>query len=184
MVGTAELGRLREAWREARSSSAAPLVLVAGEPGIGKTPLVIEFALEAREPGAIVLYGRAEEEALFPYEPFVSSPADELRRRVVPGVGARARIVSDLVRRLPALPGAGPERPGMEPYLLFEAVASFLSEVSRVAPVPLLLDEWHRGNEPTVMLLRPLASHRGDACVLILETYRAPELAGGCLKDS
>lgn len=182
---TTQLGCLRETWRQTRSSSAARLVLVAGEPGIGKTRLATEFALEAHEHGAVVLYGRAEEEAFFPYQPFVeairhyvvSSPADELRRRVVPGAGALARIVPDLARRLPDLSN-GPEAPGMERYLLFEAVASFLSEVSRVAPVLLLLDDLHWADKPTVMLLKHLASHRGDARVLILGMYCEPELRG------
>ena len=42
-----------------------------GEPGIGKTSLGAAFASEAYEAGAIVLYGRADEETLVPYQPFV-----------------------------------------------------------------------------------------------------------------
>lgn len=182
----AELGRLRDALRQTRSSSAARLVLVAGEPGIGKTRLATEFALEAHEHGAIVLYGRSEEEAFFPYQPFVeairhfvvSSPAEELRRCVGPDADALARIVPDLVRRLPDLSGGGAESRGMERYLLFEAVSSLLSGMSRVTPVLLLLDDLHWADKPTVMLLKHLASHRAEARVLILGLFREPELRG------
>src|SRR4051794_9920694 len=45
--------------------------VVTGDPGIGKTSLVAAFAQETRERGATVLYGRSDEEALVPYQPFV-----------------------------------------------------------------------------------------------------------------
>ena len=49
------------------------LVLLCGEPGIGKTRLAAEFALRAHEQGAIVLYGRCDEEALLALQPFVEA---------------------------------------------------------------------------------------------------------------
>jgi transcriptional regulator with AAA-type ATPase domain len=57
--------------RELRAATGAEgrFVLLAGEPGIGKTSLATAFAREANEAGAIVLYGRSDEEALVPYQP-------------------------------------------------------------------------------------------------------------------
>ena len=46
------------------------LVLVCGEPGIGKTRLAAELAHEARDGGATVLYGRCDDEAGVPYQPW------------------------------------------------------------------------------------------------------------------
>ena len=48
------------------------LVVVAGEAGIGKTRLAAELARRAHEEGAVVLYGRFDEEASAPYEPVVA----------------------------------------------------------------------------------------------------------------
>ena len=49
------------------------LMFVCGEPGIGKTRLAAEFARHAYEQGAIVLYGRCDEEALIAQQPFVEA---------------------------------------------------------------------------------------------------------------
>jgi transcriptional regulator with AAA-type ATPase domain len=64
------LSTLRRAL-EAASRGERRLVLAAGEPGIGKTSLASAFAREAHAAGGIVLYGRSDEEALAPYQPFV-----------------------------------------------------------------------------------------------------------------
>jgi class 3 adenylate cyclase len=50
-------------------------VLVAGEPGIGKTRLAAELASEAFEAGALVLFGRCDEELGSPYQPFAEALA-------------------------------------------------------------------------------------------------------------
>src|SRR5207249_6155766 len=59
-------------WKEA-CVDARRIVLVAGEPGIGKTRLVSELARRAQTDGAIVLLGRCFEETGAPYAPFVEA---------------------------------------------------------------------------------------------------------------
>src|SRR5207248_1418650 len=49
------------------------LVLIAGEPGVGKTRLVAEFCGLVRDRGARILLGRCAEETLVPYQPFVEA---------------------------------------------------------------------------------------------------------------
>jgi class 3 adenylate cyclase len=68
----AELDALRVAWRRAASGERAA-VLVAGEPGIGKTRLAAELAAEARASGAGVLFGWCDDELGVPYQPFVEA---------------------------------------------------------------------------------------------------------------
>src|SRR5215208_4810980 len=56
------------------------LVLVADEPGIGKTRLVAELAASARDAGWRVLAGRAyDQEGLPPYLPFVEALRGHIR---------------------------------------------------------------------------------------------------------
>src|SRR4030095_9752402 len=62
---------LRAAW-EGASTGRRQLAFVAGEPGIGKTRLVTEFARSVRHE-ANVLYGRCDQEALVPHQPFVEA---------------------------------------------------------------------------------------------------------------
>ncbi len=80
--------------------SAQGALLLAGEPGIGKTRLLAEAGRIAHERGAIVRYGRCYEEQVAPYEPFAEAlgteafaalvdAADGERWRLFDGVGAR-----------------------------------------------------------------------------------------------
>ena len=56
-----ERAKLTEAW-QAAAAGERHVVLVAGEPGIGKTRLVAELGREAHAAGALVLYGRCDED--------------------------------------------------------------------------------------------------------------------------
>ena len=71
LVGRArELDLLEACWGEAVTGT-SQLVLLAGDAGIGKTRLAAELGRRARDDGALVLYGRFDEEALAPYQPVV-----------------------------------------------------------------------------------------------------------------
>ena len=69
---SSELADLRAALEESASGRGA-LVLLAGEPGIGKTRLATEIARRAHDENAIVLYGRSDAESLVPYQPFIAA---------------------------------------------------------------------------------------------------------------
>ena len=49
------------------------LVLLEGEPGIGKTRLALQFMAACEAEGAVALYGRCDAETLIPYQPFVEA---------------------------------------------------------------------------------------------------------------
>ena len=66
------LARLSAAWDDARGG-ALRIACLAGEPGIGKTRLAAELAGRVHASGALVLYGRSDEETLVPHQPFVEA---------------------------------------------------------------------------------------------------------------
>ena len=70
----AAVARLHEAFARARSGERC-VALVTGEAGIGKTRLLAEFAHAVRGAGALVLFGRCEEEPATPYQPFAEALA-------------------------------------------------------------------------------------------------------------
>jgi len=117
-----ELGRLRDAWKRAVSGSRQVLMLV-GEPGIGKTRLAAQLAAEVHAVGCWVLYGRSDEVAGLPYQVFVEglarvvadAPVEVLRQAVDRGGSDVQRIAPGLNERLGGV--GGPPR-GFSPCLL------------------------------------------------------------------
>ncbi len=167
-----ELRRLRERWDLACQGQGA-LVLVTGEPGIGKTRLVARFAAEAQAGGGYVAHGRSDEETVVPYQPFV-----ETLRHLSAHLDLRA-LDEPLAEALrPLLPGGAvgePEANGR--YALFEAAAALLERVARMRPLLLLLEDVHWADKPTLLLLRQLVRHAEAAPIMVLATYSDADLA-------
>ena len=89
-----------------------------GEAGSGKSRLVREFAAEAAERGALVLYGACDAVVHPPYGPFVEAleqlarelDPDELRAALGPTGGELARLLPDLAMRAGAADAVAPTR--------------------------------------------------------------------------
>jgi DNA-binding SARP family transcriptional activator/tetratricopeptide (TPR) repeat protein len=193
----AELTRLWQLVSPDRDSAAASsglrpprIVLLAGDAGIGKTSLAAELARRAHDDGAVVLAGRAPEEGLAPYQPFLealshyfaTASLDDIRSAVREHGPELARLVPELRRRVPELPTA-PVEPEAERYRLFEAVVGLLSSVSQRAPVLLLLDDLHWADRPTLLLLRHLVRAPRPERLMVLIAFRT-EAATDVLYDA
>src|ERR1700758_2286767 len=103
-----ELAVLRAAYREAAAGDAR-LVLVAGEPGIGKTELARAFAREAASGGALILWGTAwEDGGAPPYWPWIQILRSYGRQAgaaaLAEAAGSQAAVLGQL---LPELGAAG-----------------------------------------------------------------------------
>jgi DNA-binding SARP family transcriptional activator len=169
-----ELDALRAAWEETRDGSRR-LVVVAGEPGIGKTRLAKEFA-HAAHAGGTVLYAACDEEALVSYQPFVEAlrgaGLDWERIAQMPGASELARVIPEL----PAQSGAAPGDAELRRYLLFEAMSSLLEAIAAQAPLALVIDDLHWADRATLHLLRHVARSEREAALLIVGTYRDAEV--------
>jgi tetratricopeptide (TPR) repeat protein/predicted Ser/Thr protein kinase len=180
-----EIAQMTRAWDQARGGRRC-LLLLAGEPGIGKTRLAMEFARQCAAQQATVLAGRSDEEALVPYQPFAEAltwyarvcPERELRA-ILNGIDDRAelgRIVLELRRRIPELrtllkSGAEGER-----HRLFDAIDALFAAASSVHPIVLVLDDLHWADQPTLLLLKHLMRSTRTADLCIVVTYRDSEL--------
>lgn len=184
-VGRAgSLQRLRARWAQCHEGP-SHLVLLAGEAGVGKSRLAAEFAATVHADGGTVLYGRADEEALLPHQPFVEA----LRHLITHADGALAaalesereilcRLLPDLAPATPA-PAAPPD--GAEDtlrYRLFEAVAALLCAATARSPVLLILDDLDWADRPTHLLLRHLLRHPQLRRLLVVATVRHSPGAG------
>ena len=176
-----ELERLFSAWQTALAG-VTNAVLIAGEPGVGKTRLAGEWSRQAYDQGALVLYGRCDEDLGAPYQPFA-----EALRSLVPCLGSgRLRGLRGVEALLPLVPGltdvlpdvAAPTRadPDTERYALFDAVVALLGIAAAGAPVVLILDDLHWAAKPTLLLLRHLLRFGEQSRVQIVGTYRSTDL--------
>jgi DNA-binding CsgD family transcriptional regulator/tetratricopeptide (TPR) repeat protein len=145
MTRTPLVGREHEldvlaAHLDAATAGDCRVVLVAGEPGIGKTRLLEEAAARARAVGATVLRGGAIDAAgMPPYLPFLealggyirAAPVERLRAQTGTTASILARILPELVARLGDLAPAYPLPPEQARLRLYEAVSDFLLAVAR-----------------------------------------------------
>ena len=177
-----EYEQVRIAWKEA-AAGACRAVLVAGEPGVGKTRLAAELGRAVALEGGFVLLGRCDDGLGVPFQAFVEplahvvghAPDDQLATLLGPAAGELCRLVPELGQRLPDLSPTTSD-PETERYLLFEAIAGWLEAQSQIAPTLLVLDDLHWAAEPTLHMLRHVLGSERDLNLLVIGTYRDTEI--------
>jgi eukaryotic-like serine/threonine-protein kinase len=156
---TSELHELRAALDQAQDGLGL-LVLLSGEPGIGKTRLMQEAAREAGERGWRVAAGRCWEEGGAPaYWPWIQA----------------VRSLGGEVERFAAAAG-GSADPGTVRFRLFDAAGQFLIEAARERPLMVVLDDLHAADAPSLVLLRFVSEAIADAPLLVVGSYREREV--------
>jgi class 3 adenylate cyclase len=161
------------------------VVLLGGEPGIGKTRLAAEIGRTAHAQGAIVLLGTCDEDVRHPYRPFVealrhylmNAPDEVLLQHVSEHHGDLLPIAPSLAIRVPNLPNPRSADAETERYLMFEAVTGLLATASRRRPVVLILDDLQWADTPELLLFKHVVRSATPTCLLIIGTYRDSELA-------
>ncbi len=157
--------------------------LVGGEPGVGKSRLAGEIAQHAYATGALVLYGRCDEDLAAPLQPFIEAfrilaPAlGAARLRAIRGIDELTRVIPEVSDLLPEAAPAVRADPDTERLALFDAVTQLLAGASREAPVLLVLDDLHWAGKTTLSLLRHVLRGAKESRLLVVGTYRDTELA-------
>jgi hypothetical protein len=166
-------------------NGAGGLVLVGGQPGIGKSRLADEVASQAKARGFGSLWGRGWEDAgAPPYWPWVQvlraylrqTDADVARRHLEPGAVDMVQMLPELRSLFPDL--AAPPRPDSDAarFQLFDSTATFLRTAATERPLLVVLDDLQAADPSSLRLLRFLAAQLGEMRVLVLGTYRDVEL--------
>ncbi len=155
------------------------MVFLVGEPGIGKTRLASELAAIVDATGAAVIYGRAEEDALCPYQPLVEGLRDALAgsRTVPPELAPLLPTLADPAAEAPQPVSGDTSDANAGRLRLFAAVADQLALVARSRPLLLIVDDLHWADRPTLRLLSHLAADPGGPASIVLGTYRETELS-------
>jgi len=175
-----EIRVLQQAWDRACRGQ-QEIVLVSGEPGVGKTRLVLDFARSIATRGT-VLVGRCDREALVAYAPWVtilqwmvrSTPSQTLQQRLArtPGSNELAQIVPDILTRVHVGEAPVSATPEGHRYRLFDAASELLAAAARDAPILLILDDWHWADQGSLLLLRHIVRSTRQAAICVLITHR------------
>lgn len=160
-----EVRRIVDVVRGAAAGERQPMVVVIGEPGMGKSRLLEELEDRARGAGGRVVKGRAfEAEMVRPYGAWI----DALRSVAAADVpeGDRAQLAA-------LLPELGPGTAG-DRASLFDAVVRLLQSLAaKSAPLAVILDDLQWLDEASVALLH-YAARTVDAGVVVFACGARP----------
>jgi DNA-binding SARP family transcriptional activator/anti-anti-sigma regulatory factor len=164
LIGRAEMMRqLEDALGRSVADGTGQTVLVSGEPGIGKTRLLAEFADIAKAQGARVLWGRSHEAdmspAYWPWLPVIRELADARSPKPV------AELLS---------PGGAAGTIDAESAALrtYDAVSRLIAAASHEAPVVVLLEDVHWADDASLQLLAFAAEALRQHPTVLVATVR------------
>jgi len=179
-----ELKQLQSAFDGAISGQGA-LMMVMGEPGIGKTAICEQLSTYVTLRGGRTLVGHCYEKGSqsLPYFAFIEAlrsyvlnrEVRDLREELGTGAADVARIVSEIKERLKirSRPQKDPEE---DRYRLLRAVTDFLSNAARVKPMLLVLEDLHDADKGTLEMLTHVSRNLAGTRMLIVGTYRGAEV--------
>lgn len=147
-------------------------VLLGGDAGIGKTRLLRELCIRAREVGHHVMAGHCLDlgDSALPYQPFAEAFAslDDTERD---GLAERFPALGPLLPWAATAPG-----PGVERAELFASVVAALDSLAHDRPVLLVIEDVHWADASTRHLIRYVLAQGLHAPVHIVISYRADDL--------
>jgi len=173
-----ELNQLNEAWSTVREGG-AHLVLVTGDPGIGKSRLAMEFGRRVRAEGYVVASARAYEAAgRLPWGPVVDLLRSDALRSHIDTLDTvwRAELARLLPELLDAAQPSGPSQSGdpAQRHRLFDAVNRAITVGDR--PRLLIIDDLQWCDAETIELIGFVVRSGQATPVLIVGTVRLEEI--------
>ena len=173
---------------DAAQKSQPSVLLLGGEPGVGKTRLASEALAEADRRGFRTFVGRSyESEGTPPYQPFIevmemalaNLPPEVLRRDLGDSAGEVARLLPELRQRFDDIPPSLDLPPEQERRYLFNSVRDFIARAAETQPICVLFDDMHWADEASLLLFEHIAQHLAGLPIMIIGTYRDVELDMG-----
>ena len=169
-------------------ASEGRLLMISGEPGVGKSRLARQAVIYAEQKGARALWGRCwEHGGAPPYWPWVQA----LRRLIADaepttlsgwlGTDAAdiAQIAPEVRERLgdlPEPPSAALALPEKARFRLFDSIASFIRRAAEKQPLLIILDDLHAADPTSLMMLVAVSRQIRTMRATIVGTYREVEV--------
>jgi tetratricopeptide (TPR) repeat protein len=185
------VGRVREVteitahWRRAAAGN-GHVLLVSGEPGVGKTRLVRELVALVEVSRSRALVGECYAEGGPPYAPFAQIIRETLDQPDgdlgLPdyALSSLLPLTPELTVRYAEVAPNPPLEPQAEQQRLFESVVALCNALTAQAPLLLFVEDIHWADSGTLFLLRYLARRMRHQPMLFVMTYREVELDQAC----
>ena len=177
-----ELYQARRMWQQAIAGK-GQLLLISGEPGVGKTRLMREIVTQAEVSGGQAYIGENQAEGNAPYAAFAQIIRRTMSSHQNNGLELPNLVLAELISIAPNLHVDYPDippNPALEPeseqLRLFECVIRFFSTICEEGPLLLVLEDIHWADSGTLSLLQFLARRCQEHPVMLLGTYREVEL--------
>ncbi len=175
-----EIGRVQLALDRAAGGQGG-LLVVSGEPGIGKTRLVEELAARATRSGALVAWGRIEEdEGTPPYWPWIQmlgtvlagAERTTLGEALETSAGVIAAIVPEVKEFVTRIVPPPMLDPAEARFHLHQAIVDFLTRLNARQRLVVVIEDVHWADVASLELARFVAARVGEAGILLALTYR------------
>lgn len=179
---TRELALVRSRLHSLVTERRGGLILIAGEPGIGKSTLLEAVEELALDRDVAIHRGRSPAAqgapAFWPWAQVVDSLAATLDEgALTTATSGVARYVSQLSTTVARRTGSTVPVVGDDPqtrrFLLYEAVASFMRQATEDAPAVLTFDDLHWADPATLELLAHVTPALADRPMLVVASYRS-----------
>jgi DNA-binding CsgD family transcriptional regulator len=184
LVGRDQQVAEARAWLERAAAGEGSILLVSGEPGIGKTRFIQELTRQAHGLGFLPFLGACYAEggaaygpitqmvrAAFRMHPAAASHLPEFPYTAVSGDSPGAGAFDSLVA------------PVLEQHQILETVAGWLEQVCAQTPVLLVLEDVHWASSPVLELFRHLARLARHLPLVMALTFRPGEVGAPRLLD-
>lgn len=190
-----ELATLLSAWQRA-SRGKAELVLVTGYSGIGKSVLVHEIHKEIAKTGGYFIAGKFDQlSRAVPYASVTEAfrelvhqllterdaSLDRWRSRIAAAVGAKGKVLTDLIPDLALIIGPQPELPELPAPAAQNRFALVFQDFVRVFaspehPLVIFLDDLQWADPASLALLKLLVAAPESGSLLVIGAYRSNEV--------
>lgn len=154
---------------QSEPDEAGSVLLMAGEPGTGKTRLVAEIVERAGKAGAFVLAGTASElSSRLPYAPFVDAWVEHVET-------ANGPVSENPFGSFEPVPGQIQE----STLKVFRAFESAVFRSSGNGPAVIIVEDLHWADDSTLRLFHELHVRTATRPLLLVGTYRESDLTTG-----
>ena len=165
--------------------------LLMGEAGMGKTRMIEEFAHRAAAQGASVLVGRCREEegapAFWPWIQILRTHIETAHQETLSSLEPYAGVVSQMLPELRTLFPAVAPLPDVEAeqarFRLLDAITRFLQASAKLKPLALMIDDLHRADTSSLLLLEFLVRELRASPIFILGAYRDLDILGDATRE-